>query len=198
MKINFGSEAELIPAVIQHSETRQVLMVGFMNEEAYRLTIQTGRVTFFSRSRGKLWTKGETSGNHLIVKEILGDCDADTLLIKATPLGPTCHKGTDTCFGEQLDDKINFLSGLSKRISLRKSEMPEESYTADLFRSGLDRIAQKVGEEAIEVVISAKNEAVDPFVGEAADLLFHLMVLLEAKGSSLEAVIEGLAVRAER
>lgn len=195
MKINFSNEEMLLPVVIQHHETRQVLMVGFMNEEAYRRTVEIGKVTFFSRSRRKLWTKGETSGNELIVREILVDCDGDTLLIKAEPLGPTCHTGKDTCFAEVLDDKTSFLAGLSKVIARRKSEMPEGSYTAELFRSGLDRIAQKIGEEAIEVVIAAKNESIEALTGEAADLLFHLMVLLELKGSSLGAVQERLARR---
>jgi phosphoribosyl-ATP pyrophosphohydrolase/phosphoribosyl-AMP cyclohydrolase len=184
--LNYEKAGGLIPAVIQDHRTGKVLMLGFMNEEALAQTKATGLVTFFSRSKNRLWTKGETSGNTLQVVEILTDCDADTLLIKAAPAGPVCHTGTDTCFGEENTEDILFLKYLQDFIARRYEEMPEGSYTTSLFTSGINRMAQKVGEEAVETVIEATNGATDKLVGEAADLLYHLIVLLTAKGLRLD------------
>lgn len=184
----------LIPAIVQDAETRRVLMLGFMNAESFRLTRATGKVTFFSRSRQRLWTKGETSGNFLEVKEILLDCDADTLLLKAAPRGAVCHTGADTCFDEK-NEPENFLFELEKIISARKNQSPETSYTAKLFARGLNKIAQKVGEEAVELVIEAKDDNPELFKAEAADLLYHLLVLLAAKDISLTEVLQTLKAR---
>ena len=172
----------LIPAVIQDTETDVVLMVGFMNKEALDKTSSEGRVTFFSRTKNRLWTKGEESGNFLNVMEILEDCDSDTVLIKATPEGPVCHTGQDTCFNEFNIKKASFLSDLQDLIHGRKKEMPENSYTTKLFQDGINRIAQKVVEEAVELVIESKDSNDDLFLNEAADLVYHLMVLLTEKG----------------
>lgn len=195
MKLDFGKYANnLIPAIVQDAETRKVLMLGFMNAEALELTKQNEKVTFFSRSRQKIWTKGETSGNFLDVKEILIDCDADTILIKAKPSGAVCHTGAETCFDEA-NEHSDFLFELEKIIGERKNQSPETSYTAKLFSKGLNKIAQKVGEEAIELVIEAKDDNDELFKAEAADLLYHFMVLLAAKNVSLGEVLETLESR---
>ena len=190
MNINFDKENGLVPAVIQDNTTLQVLMVGYMNEEAYLKTVSEGRVTFFSRSRQRLWTKGETSGNFLTVKEILPDCDNDALLIRVVPAGPVCHQGTYSCFGEM--DVKGFLYKLEKVINERIDEDASDSYTNKLYRKGINKIAQKVGEEAVELIIEAKDNDIDLFRNEAADLLYHLLVLLRAKStdfSEIEAVL---------
>ncbi len=192
--INFSKYTDgLVPVIIQDYQTLQVLMMGFMNEEAFRKTKDEGKVTFFSRSKNRLWTKGETSENYLMVKEILEDCDNDTLLIKATPLGPTCHTGDTSCFGKA-NDSFN-LHELEKVIADRKNNPTEKSYTASLFAKGINKIAQKVGEEAVEIVIEAKDNNNDLFLGEAADLMFHYLVLLQAKGFTLQDVIDILEQR---
>ena len=200
--IDFSKSPDgLIPAVIQDTNTGKVLMLGYMNEESLAKTTGDGTVTFFSRSKQRLWTKGETSGNFLFVNEILGDCDGDTILIKATPAGPTCHTGADTCFGEKNghDTRIgeaDFLNYLQKSvIRNRKLNPSEESYTSSLFKSGINKIAQKVGEEAIEVVIEAKDDDANLFKNEVSDLLFHLLVLLEEKNIDLDDVISVLRSR---
>lgn len=185
----------LIPAIIQDNNTNKVLMLGFMNEEAYETTKQTGKVTFFSRTRGCLWTKGETSGNTLQVVSILVDCDNDTLLVKAIPAGPVCHKGTDTCFGEKNSEEILFLKYLQNFIERRRQEMPEGSYTTSLFQKGVNRMAQKVGEEAVETVIEATNGTEEGFIYEASDLLYHLIVLLTSKGLTLDDLAKELKKR---
>lgn len=194
--LNFTKLNGLIPAVIQHYQTGQVLMVGFMNEEAYTQTKETKKVTFYSRTKEKLWTKGETSGNFLNVKNILMDCDNDTLLIKVDPVGPTCHKGDYTCFKEDpADFDISFIQTIFDLIKTRKQDMPVGSYTTSLFTEGLDRITQKVGEEAIETVIASKNDDMPEFIGEASDLLYHLMVLLVAKGVDMSDIVGKLKER---
>ena len=187
MTIDFDKMGGLVPAIIQDADTRRVLMLGFMNAEAYDKTVATQRVTFYSRSRQCLWTKGETSGNFLEVVSIQNDCDNDTLLIQAHPTGPVCHTGSDTCWGEE--NKANpllFLSGLQDFIERRHAEMPEGSYTTSLFRDGLNRMAQKVGEEALELVIEACNGTDERMVYEGADMLYHLIVLLTSKGLRIE------------
>lgn len=188
MLLNFEKSDGLIPAVIQDALTAKVLMVGFMNQEAYQKTVDTGLVTFYSRTRSRLWTKGEESGNFLEVEQILVDCDVDTLLIKAKPRGPVCHTGQDTCFNEVNQKGIEFLDYLQKYIQKRKEEMPEGSYTTKLFSRGINKMAQKVGEEAVEVVIEAKDSNDDLFLNECADLMYHYIVLLTAKGFSLNDV----------
>ena len=200
--LDFSKSADgLLPAVIQDVATGKVLMVGYMNAEALEKTQDEGTVTFFSRSKQRLWTKGETSNNFLFVKEILADCDGDTILIKATPAGPTCHTGADTCFGEKnsQDTRIGeaaFLNYLQKQvIRERKLNPSDESYTSSLFSHGINKIAQKVGEEAVEVVIEAKDDDADLFKGEVSDLLFHLLVLLEQKNIDLDEVISVLRSR---
>jgi len=185
MKIDFEKSGGLIPAVIQDADTAKVLMLGYMNQESFDKTEQSGKVTFFSRSRQQLWTKGETSGNFLLVKEILADCDDDTLLIKADPTGPVCHTGQDTCFKENNAAGITFLNSLEELIKDRKEKMPEKSYTTELFQHGIKRIAQKVGEEANETVIEAVAGDAARLKEESADLLYHLIVLLIEKGISL-------------
>ena len=195
MDIDFEKMGGLVPAIIQDNVTRKVLMLGFMNKEAYDKTVETGKVTFWSRTRNCLWTKGETSGNFLNVKEILLDCDKDTLLIKARPEGPVCHTGADTCWNEQNSVDLNFLSYLQDFIDRRHKEMPEGSYTTSLFKSGVNRMAQKVGEEAVETVIEATNGTDDRLIYEASDLIYHLIVLLTSKGLRIEQVIEELASR---
>jgi phosphoribosyl-AMP cyclohydrolase / phosphoribosyl-ATP pyrophosphohydrolase len=195
MKINFEKYADrLVPAIVQDAATRKVLMLGFMNAEAFELTQKSGKVTFFSRSRQTLWTKGETSGNFLEVAEILLDCDADTLLIKANPRGAVCHTGADTCFDEK-NEAADFLFELEKIISERKKNPVEDSYTARLFQKGINKIAQKVGEEAVELIIEAKDEKRELFKAEAADLFYHLLVLLAAKEISLHEVFDALKER---
>jgi histidine biosynthesis bifunctional protein hisIE len=196
MEINFEKMNGLVPAVIQDAQTRKVLMLGYMNREAYEKTVATGLVTFYSRTRKCLWTKGETSGNHLKVVSIKNDCDNDTLLIQATPTGPVCHTGTDTCWGEE--NKANpllFLSELQDFIEKRHREMPEGSYTTSLFKDGLNRMAQKVGEEALEAVIEAVNGTDERLIYEGSDMLYHLIVLLTAKGMRIEQMAEELMKR---
>lgn len=185
----------LVPAIIQDAHTGKVLMLGYMNREAYDKTVAEGIVTFFSRSKQRLWTKGETSTNFLHVREILIDCDGDTLLIKVSPDGPTCHTGTDTCFDEINRGKGQFLNYLQSVIHDRKVNPADGSYTASLFRRGVNKIAQKVGEEAVELVIEAKDTNDELFKGEAADLLFHFLVLLEQKDMALDDVIAVLQQR---
>ena len=187
MNIDFNKCGGLVPAIIQDARTKNVLMLGYMNEEALRKTQDTGLVTFFSRSRQCLWTKGETSGNYLHVVDIKSDCDNDTLLVRATPDGPTCHTGTDTCWGEEnRPNPLLFLSELSDFIEKRHREMPEGSYTTSLFRDGLNRMAQKVGEEALELVIEATNGTNERLIYEGSDMLYHLIVLLTSKGLRIE------------
>ena len=195
MDIDFEKMGGLVPAIIQDNVTRKVLMLGFMNKEAYDKTVETGKVTFWSRTRDCLWTKGETSGNFLNVKEILLDCDKDTLLIKARPDGPVCHTGTDTCWNEQNSVDLNFLSYLQDFIDRRFKEMPEGSYTTSLFKSGVNRMAQKVGEEAVETVIEATNGTDDRLIYEASDLIYHLIVLLTSKGHRIEELAAELVKR---
>ncbi|MBO4442965.1 MAG: bifunctional phosphoribosyl-AMP cyclohydrolase/phosphoribosyl-ATP diphosphatase HisIE [Bacteroidaceae bacterium] len=195
MDINFEKMGGLVPAIVQDNVTRKVLMLGFMNKEAYDKTVETGKVTFWSRTRNCLWTKGETSGNFLNVKEILLDCDQDTLLIKARPDGPVCHTGADTCWNEQNSVDLNFLSYLQDFIDRRHKEMPEGSYTTSLFKSGVNRMAQKVGEEAVETVIEATNGTDDRLIYEASDLIYHLIVLLTSKGHRIEELAAELVKR---
>lgn len=184
----------LLPVIVQDPQTGKVLMLGFMNEEAFQKTKAEGRVVFYSRSKQRLWMKGEESGNFLFVEEVLADCDKDTLLIKARPAGPVCHTGADTCFGEQNREE-NFLLKLGSVIAERQALPSENSYTSGLFASGLNRVAQKLGEEAVELVIAAKDNDRDAFLGEAADLLFHYLVLLRAKNISLGEVEDILRQR---
>lgn len=186
MTLDFNKMGGLIPAIIQDDKTHKVLMLGFMNEEAYKKTLETGKVTFWSRTKNSLWTKGETSGNYLNVVSIKNDCDNDTLLIKVTPQGPVCHTGTDTCWGETNENPIAFLSELQRFIEKRHEEMPEGSYTTSLFQSGINRMAQKVGEEAIESVIEAMACNNERLIYEASDMIYHLMVLLTSKGLKIE------------
>ena len=187
MNIDFEKCGGLVPAIIQDADTKTVLMLGYMNEEAYEKTLSTGLVTFYSRSRQCLWTKGETSNNFLHLVDIKVDCDNDTLLVKVHPDGPTCHKGTDTCWGEENEaSPLLFLSELSNFIEKRHQEMPEGSYTTSLFRDGLNRMAQKVGEEALELVIEATNGTNERLVYEGSDMLYHLIVLPTHKGLRIE------------
>ncbi len=196
MKIDFEKMGGLVPAIIQDATTRQVLMLGFMNEEAYNKTMETGHVTFWSRSRQTLWTKGETSGHFLNLVSLKNDCDNDTLLVRVNPVGPTCHTGTDTCWGETNEaNPILFLSELQDFIDQRKAEMPEGSYTTSLFTKGINKIAQKVGEEALEAVIEATNGTDEHLRYEASDLLYHLIVMLTAKGMRIEDVARELQQR---
>lgn len=195
MKVDFKKYTdELVPAVVQDYVTQKVLMLGFMNEEALKQTEETGLVTFYSRSKKRLWTKGEESGNHLQLRQILIDCDNDSLLIKAEPSGPVCHTGADTCWSEK-NHKEDFLSYLEHIIELRRKSSDETSYVRQLFEKGINKIAQKVGEEAVELVIEAKDVNQPLFLNEAADLLFHYIVLLQAKGCSLNEVIQILKER---
>ncbi len=202
MTIDFAKGGGLVPAVVQDAVTRKVLMLGYMNEEAYRLTLDRGLVTFFSRSRNRIWTKGETSGNFLQVREILADCDGDTLLVKAIPSGPVCHTGADTCFGEENQpseiSSPEFLFYLESVIRDRRTNPIEGSYTNHLFSRGLNKIAQKVGEEAVELVIASKDDDKDLFLGEAADLIYHFLVLLAQKDTALAEVINVLKDRHSR
>lgn len=187
-------EKGLIPAIVQDIETRVVLMMGYMNRESLEKSLDTGKVCFYSRSRQKLWTKGEESGNFLYLVDIAADCDQDTLLIKARPAGPTCHTGTDTCWGEE-NQELDFLFFLQRFLQKRKNDSPEESYTARLISKGINKVAQKVGEEAVELVIEAKDDNKELFLNEAADLMYHYLVLLIAKGYGLEDVIAVLKER---
>lgn len=194
-RLDFAKMDGLVPAIIQDASSLKVLMLGFMNDEAYQKTKETGLVTFFSRTKQRLWTKGEESGNFLDVKEILEDCDDDTLLIKVIPRGPVCHTGADTCFSEENRRDIHFLRQLQDLIAGRKREMPEGSYTTKLFNSGINKIAQKVGEEAVELVIESKDNNDELFLNESADLVFHLLVLLTEKGFDLADVVKILEER---
>jgi phosphoribosyl-ATP pyrophosphohydrolase/phosphoribosyl-AMP cyclohydrolase len=195
MKPDFKKYADgLVPAVIQDHQTMKVLMLGFMNEESLQKTLETGKVTFFSRSKNRLWTKGEESGYFLELKSIILDCDQDTLLIKAHPLGPVCHTGADTCWNER-NHSDDFLQYLEDVIRLRKEGTDEKSYVRQLFHKGINKIAQKVGEEAVELVIEAKDDNPELFLNEAADLLFHYLVLLNSKGYNLQAVKDILRQR---
>ncbi len=184
MLIDFSKTNGLVPVIIQNYQNQQVLMLGYMNEEAFAKTQAEGKVTFFSRSKNRLWTKGETSGNFLIVKDILVDCDNDTILIKADPIGPTCHTGSTTCFKEETAK--GFLYELEQTIAQRIDENDVDSYTNKLFRKGINKVAQKVGEEAVELVIESKDDNEDLFKNEAADLLYHLLILLKTKNAKLE------------
>lgn len=196
MDIDFTKGDGLVPAIIQDADTRKVLMLGYMNEEAYHKTLETGHVTFFSRSRQCLWTKGETSGNLLDLVSIKTDCDKDTLLVQVHPHGPTCHTGTDTCWGESNEgNPLLFLTELQNFINKRHEEMPEGSYTTSLFRDGINRMAQKVGEEALEAVIEAVNGTDERLLYEASDMFYHLIVLLTSKGLRIEQVAEELIER---
>ena len=197
MNIDFSKSAHgLIPAIIQDSETKSVLMLGYMNAESYQKTLDTKKVTFFSRSKQRLWTKGEESGNFLNLVDIKNDCDNDTLLIQVKPEGPTCHTGSDTCWQEANNQEYGFISTLEKTIKIRRENADfEKSYVASLFKLGMNKIAQKVGEEAIEVVIEAKDDNDDLFLNESADLLFHYLILLQAKGFQLNDVVEILKGR---
>lgn len=195
MKIDFKKYQDgLVPAIVQDYITQKVLMLGFMNEDALKKTEETGLVTFYSRSKRRLWTKGEESGNHLQLRQILADCDNDSLLIKAEPKGPVCHTGADTCWSEK-NHKDDFLYYLEHIIELRKNGTEEKSYVKQLFAKGINKIAQKVGEEAVELVIEAKDVNQELFLNEAADLLFHYIVLLQAKNCSLADVIKILQQR---
>lgn len=195
MNINFAKYTDgLVPAIVQDNETNKVLMLGFMNEEALSKTEETGKVTFYSRTKKRLWTKGEESGNFLFLKSLLIDCDNDTILIKVQPVGSVCHTGADTCFNEK-NTSDNFLNYLESVIEQRKTLTPAQSYVASLFSKGINKIAQKVGEEAVEVLIEAKDNNEELFLNESADLLFHYLILLNAKGYKLQHVIEILQKR---
>lgn len=196
MKIDFEKGGGLVPAIIQDIDTQKVLMLGYMNKDAYEQTLKTGKVTFFSRSKNRLWVKGETSGNFLNLQEIKCDCDNDTLLVLVRPNGLTCHKGTDTCWGETNEKNVLlFLTELQNFIDKRKQEMPEGSYTTTLFKDGINRISQKVGEEALETVIEAVNGTNERIIYEGADLLYHLIVLLTYKDLRFETLVEELKSR---
>ncbi len=197
MKIDFQKNGnELVPAIVQDAKTKTVLMLGYMNEEALQITQQTKKVTFFSRGKQRLWTKGEESGHFLELVDLKVDCDNDTLLVRANPVGPTCHKGTDTCWGEKNEPSFGFLSRLEEIIASRKENQEDQkSYVASLFRKGINKIAQKVGEEAVETVIEAKDNDEELFLNESADLLFHYLILLQAKGYSLKDVVKVLENR---
>lgn len=197
MNVDFSKSAHgLIPAIIQDSETKNVLMLGYMNAESYQKTLDTQKVTFFSRSKQRLWTKGEESGNFLELVDIKNDCDGDTLLIQAKPVGPTCHTGADTCWQESNNQRFGFLSDLEKTIKTRRENADsQKSYVASLFEKGINKIAQKVGEEAVEVVIEAKDNNDHLFLDESADLLFHYLILLQAKGFQLNDVVNVLKGR---
>lgn len=196
MNIDFNKCGGLVPAIIQDATTKNVLMLGYMNEEAYEKTLETKKVTFYSRSRQCLWTKGETSGNYLNLVSMSVDCDNDTLLVKVNPIGPTCHTGSDTCWGEKNDvNPLLFLTYIQDFINKRHEEMPEGSYTTSLFKDGINRMAQKVGEEALEAVIEATNGTNERLVYEGADMLYHLVVLLTSKGLRIEDLAKELQVR---
>ena len=195
MSPDFNKMDGLVPAIIQHFQTGKVLMLGFMNAEAYEKTRKSGRVTFYSRTKKRLWTKGEESGNFITVKEIHEDCDQDTLLIQADPAGPVCHTGNMTCFADDKGSLYNFLDELQDLLKDRKKSLPEGSYTAKLFRAGVNKIAQKVGEEAVEFIIESKEPDDERFLNEGADLLFHILILLIDRGYSLTDVIAVLKDR---
>ncbi|MFL2632543.1 MAG: bifunctional phosphoribosyl-AMP cyclohydrolase/phosphoribosyl-ATP diphosphatase HisIE [Candidatus Marivariicella sp.] len=196
MKLDFSKNKNgLIPAIIQDSLTKNILMLGYMNKTALDITKKSKKVTFYSRSKNRIWTKGEESGNFLNLISIIEDCDNDTLLIRAEPMGPTCHQGTETCWGEKNTVSYGFLSNLESIISKRKNQNPDKSYTASLFKSGINKISQKLGEEATETIIEAKDENDDLFLNESADLLFHFLVLLQYKGFELNDVANILKKR---
>jgi phosphoribosyl-ATP pyrophosphohydrolase/phosphoribosyl-AMP cyclohydrolase len=195
MELDFEKMNGLIPAIIQDNYTQKVLMLGFMNKEAYEKTMETGKVTFFSRTKNRLWTKGEESGNFLHVVSVKADCDNDTLLIMVHPEGPVCHKGTDTCWGDKNEQDIMFLKELQDFIDRRRQEMPEKSYTTSLFNSGVNKMAQKVGEEAVETILEACNGTDERLIYEGADLLYHLIVLLTYKGYRIEDLARELKER---
>jgi phosphoribosyl-ATP pyrophosphohydrolase/phosphoribosyl-AMP cyclohydrolase len=198
MKINFSKYSDgLVPAVIQDDQTGKVLMLGFMNQEALDKSLELGKVTFYSRSKKRLWTKGEETGHYLILKDIRLDCDQDSLLIQASPTGPVCHTGADTCWNEK-NERSDFLDKLRFIIQDRKNHPEENSYISGLFKKGINKIAQKVGEEAVELVIEAKDQNDGLFLSEAADLLFHYLILLEAKGHNLREVADVLQVRHDK
>lgn len=196
MEIDFNKMNGLVPAIIQDATTDKVLMLGYMNEEAYAKTVATNKVTFWSRTRNCLWTKGETSGNFLNVVSMQIDCDNDTLLVKANPVGPVCHTGSDTCWGEKNESNpLLFLTELQDFIEKRHQEMPEDSYTTSLFKDGLNRMAQKFGEEALEAVIEATNGTSERLIYEASDMIYHLIVLLTSKGMRIEELAKELQER---
>ena len=195
MNIKFDENTGLVPAIIQDAQTKMVLMLGYMNQEAYEKTVAIKKVTFFSRSKQRLWTKGEESGHFLTLVDIKNDCDHDSLLIQVIPQGPTCHKGTDTCWAETNESHFGFLGTLENVIKNRKDNPSEASYVASLFKKGINKIAQKVGEEAVEVVIEAKDNDEKLFLDESADLLFHYLILLQAKGYTLKDVEKVLKER---
>ncbi len=197
MQIDFNKNSDgLVPAIIQDATTKNVLMLGYMNQEAFNKTQETGKVTFFSRSKNRLWTKGEESGNFLELVSMKVDCDKDTLLVQVKPAGPTCHTGTDTCWDEENTPNFSFLSELENVIASRKENKEDEkSYVASLFRKGINKIAQKVGEEAVETVIEAKDDNEELFLNESADLLFHYLILLQAKGYTLKDIEKVLIER---
>jgi phosphoribosyl-ATP pyrophosphohydrolase/phosphoribosyl-AMP cyclohydrolase len=195
MALNFDKMGGILPAIIQDAQSNQVLMLGFMNREAYDKTIRDGMVTFYSRTKKRLWTKGEESGNFLRVVEIKEDCDQDTLLVRVDPDGPVCHTGERSCFGETEGNGFGFVLELQELLKSRKENLPEDSYTAKLFSKGIDKIVQKVGEEAVELIVEAKNSDNERFLEEAADLLFHMMILLTERGYGLEDVVRVLKGR---
>lgn len=199
MTIDFEKNNGLVPVIIQDQKTKNVLMLGYMNEEAFAITKETKKATFFSRSKNRLWTKGEESGNFLLIqdiaKDIKLDCDDDTLLIQVTPAGPTCHKGSDTCWDETNSSNFGFISQLEAVIKDRHDHPDEKSYTSSLFKAGINKVAQKVGEEAVEVVIEAKDDSEELFLNESADLLYHYLILLRAKGYELNDVVKVLEGR---
>lgn len=197
MQIDFNKNSDgLVPAIIQDATTKNVLMLGYMDQEAFNKTQETGKVTFFSRSKNRLWTKGEESGNFLELVSMKVDCDKDTLLVQVKPAGPTCHTGTDTCWDEENTPNFSFLSELENVIASRKENKEDEkSYVASLFRKGINKIAQKVGEEAVETVIEAKDDNEELFLNESADLLFHYLILLQAKGYTLKDIEKVLIER---
>ncbi len=195
IKVTFDTQTALAPAIIQDAQTKNVLMLGYMNRESLQKTLDTKLVTFYSRSRKTLWTKGETSGNFLHLSGIKSDCDNDTLLVQVLPNGPVCHLGTDSCWGEDNDLQFGFLSELEEVITDRRENPTDKSYTASLFKKGINKIAQKVGEEAVEVIIEAKDQNDDLFLNESADLVFHFLVLLQAKGYRFKDVLEILRER---
>ena len=196
MELNFSKSPDgLLPAIVQDARTQTVLMLGYMNAAAFEKTQATGQVTFYSRSKQRLWTKGEESGNFLKLVDIKADCDQDTLLIQAEPQGPTCHKGTATCWGEENKASYGFLTELENTIAQRKAADDDNSYVASLFRKGINKIAQKVGEEAVETVIEAMDNNDDLFLYESADLLFHYLILLQAKGYQLSDIVRALEER---
>lgn len=194
-EVDFNKQDGLVPAIVQDAQTGKVLMLGYMNEAALQQTVDSGEVTFYSRSKQRLWTKGESSGNYLNLVSVSMDCDQDALLVKVNPQGPTCHTGADTCWDEENKNDMEFLNYLTDIIKERRQKTPEESYVARLFSKGINKVAQKVGEEAVEVVIEAKDNDDNLFLNESADLLFHYMLLLEAKGFTLSDVVSILKLR---